>query len=175
MVYAWPSRISCRLSLRIKGIWLLIAAIALVSAVVVMFILPGASSYKRRAPAKVPPVRIASVEYRAPNRVESQGIVEAWDVNTGRLLWTKRVYRVFFIPFVEGDTQWVFIKTLEIGPDPETLVVVNESGRKYVITTQPPYSTVATSLLALASLLLAAIVSIVVAKKWKSARQPKQS
>lgn len=42
----------------------------------------GIGAAKRRPPAKIKPVQIDGIEYRAPNKIDSEGIVEAWSLMT---------------------------------------------------------------------------------------------
>jgi len=100
--------------------------------------LPAVSSAKRGPKPKVPPVEIAGVEYRAPNTVETEGCIEAWDTKSKTLLWRKKVYYTLKIPFVEEDNQWDFIKSMTPGNSGRDLIIVNEMGRRYVAKTTPP-------------------------------------
>ena len=129
-------------------------------AIAIVFLMDNYDA-KRKHPLLVPPVRIAGVEYRVPNGIESQGVVEAWDINTGRLLWTKKVYRTYTIPFLESDTQWVFIKSLTVGPATNTLIVINERGQKYMVKTSPPSSATAVWLSVLGLLLCTFTILII--------------
>ncbi|MHC4201053.1 MAG: hypothetical protein ACYSU0_13760 [Planctomycetota bacterium] len=88
----------------------------------------GASA-KRTPPKKVAPLVHAGVEYRAPHR--RMGYVEAWDVDTGKKLWEKKIYRIWIAPWLEEDVQWVFIAELKI--ENGRLVVTDERGRRYAV------------------------------------------
>jgi hypothetical protein len=78
------------------------------------------------------------VEYRAPNTFNTEGYIEAWDVKSKRLLWRKKAYYTWIVPFAEGDNQWVFIKSMTLGHSGDELIVVNEEGRTYIVKTTPP-------------------------------------
>ena len=40
---------------------------------------------KRAAPAKVPPIKVGQIEYRAPTN--QMGCVEAWDTKSNEVIW----------------------------------------------------------------------------------------
>jgi hypothetical protein len=91
---------------------------------------------KRGPPPVVKPVIISGVEYRVPNNYLKEGIVEAWDTNRTKLLWSKKVYFTLHIPFfIEEDTQWDFIKSMFVGPSTNELTIINETGAKYILDT----------------------------------------
>jgi hypothetical protein len=96
------------------------------------------SSAKRGPRPKVPPVEINGVEYRAPNTVETEGCIEAWSAKSKTLLWRKKIYYTWKIPFAEEDAQWDFIKSMTPGNSGRDLIIVNETGRRYVVETTPP-------------------------------------
>ncbi len=102
-----------------------------------IFFRTGGAAKRGRRPM-VSPVEIAGVEYRAPNTVETEGCVEAWDMNSQTLLWRKQVYHSLKIPLLEEDNQWIFIKSMVPSKSGDELVVVNESGRRYTVKTAPP-------------------------------------
>ena len=72
---------------------------------------PLASPASRMEPKKVPPVIHRGVVYRVNH--EKMGFLEAWDEKTGKLLWEKRIYRVFYNPFLERDVQDVYISRVD--------------------------------------------------------------
>ena len=100
--------------------------------------LPFGSLAKRGPAPKVPPIEIAGIEYRAPNEVETEGCIEAWDTKSQTLLWRKKVYHTFKIPFAEEDNQWTFIKSMTVGKSGDELIIVNEAGRQFTVKTTPP-------------------------------------
>src|SRR6266851_2592289 len=73
---------------------------------------------KRKAPAPIKPVIIAGIEYRVPNKMETEGIVEAWNITPRKLLWTREIYLTLKFPsfVMETDTQLNFITSLTVGP-----------------------------------------------------------
>jgi hypothetical protein len=94
---------------------------------------------KRKRAAVVPPVEIAGVQYRAPNTVETEGCVEAWDAKSQTFLWRKKIYSTLKIPFIfEEDNQWVFIKSMVPSKGGDEVIIVNEAGRQYTVKTTPP-------------------------------------
>ena len=57
------------------------------------------------------------------------GFVIATDVQSGKELWRKRIYRVPIKPFREADVQWVFITSL--GQQGHTLAITNEHNARF--------------------------------------------
>ncbi len=78
----------------------------------------------------VAPVVYKGVRFIAPP--DAMGFVQAWDIQTGKKVWEKKVYDVVINPWMEEDVQLVFITSLSAGDD--ILYVVNEKGGKYSIT-----------------------------------------
>ncbi len=77
-----------------KRAWIITLGVLTLSLVALgIAILVGAGAMAKRGPRPdVPPVEIAGTEYRAPNTVETEGCIEAWDVKARTLLWRKKVY-----------------------------------------------------------------------------------
>ena len=92
---------------------------------------------KRKAPAPIKPVIIAGIEYRVPNKMETEGIVEAWNITPRKLLWTREIYLTLKFPsfVMETDTQLNFITSLTVGPATNELTIVNEKGKRYILDT----------------------------------------
>jgi hypothetical protein len=84
---------------------------------------------KRAAPQPVEPVLHDGVRYEAP--VEKMGFVEAFDVVSGKKLWTLQVYRIEVDPSRERDVQDVYITKLEIVEG--GLLVTDERDREYLV------------------------------------------
>lgn len=84
------------------------------------------------APVKITPIIYKDAKIVAENNSpENMGIIQAFDINTNKLLWSKQVYKVRMKPNVEADTQWVFIKDIKIEGD--KLVVINEKQKTYTL------------------------------------------
>ena len=115
----------------------LVGSMALCGLVAVLVIsLVTGHTAKRGRPPLVKPVTVAGVEYRAPNTYSSEGIIEAWDSNTKKLLWRKKIYLTLHIPLlVEEDNQWNFIRFMTNGPTTNALSIVSENGRRYILDT----------------------------------------
>ena len=92
---------------------------------------------KRRAPPPIKPVIIGSVEYRVPNTVESEGVVQAWDTNSQKLLWKRKIYSTAKLPsfLKETDVQLNFITNMIAGPAANELTIFDERGRRYILDT----------------------------------------
>ncbi len=86
-------------------------------------------SADRMSPAEVAPVYHNGIKYVANH--EKMGYVEAWDVDSGKLIWAKKVYDVKIDPLLEADVQWVFIRSMSI--EKEKLIVTNEKNEKFEI------------------------------------------
>ena len=113
-----PERDTRRISIRL----------ALYTALVLLCALPPASG-KRAAPAPVPAVTIASVEYAAPP--SAMGFVVATDKKTGRELWRQRIYKILRDPGLESEVQDVFINGLELVNG--RLLIRNERGKVFLL------------------------------------------
>jgi hypothetical protein len=83
-------------------------------------------------PVKITPIIYKDIKIVAENNSpENMGIVQAFDINTNKLIWSKQVYKVRMNPDVEADTQWRFIKDMKIEGD--KLVVINEEQKTYML------------------------------------------
>jgi outer membrane protein assembly factor BamB len=103
---------------------------AIVIALITMVLIWPVSAFaKRGAPKPVSPVVWEGVEYRAPLDAEHMGHVQAIDINSGRKLWETKVYRVWIMPLLETDVQWIFITNLQVHG--RQLLVRNEAGKVY--------------------------------------------
>ena len=87
---------------------------------------------KRGAPAEVLPVTVGNIEYSAPHRNgthRKMGLLEASDLKSGKLIWSRQIYAVKYDPDLEGDVQDVFIKS--ITAEGNHLIITNERNSKY--------------------------------------------
>ena len=87
---------------------------------------------KRRVPAKVLPVKVGNIEYSAPHRNGTQkqmGFIEALDLKSGKIIWSRQIYTVKYDPDLEGDVQDVFIKSITV--EGNNLIITNERNSKY--------------------------------------------
>ena len=93
---------------------------------------------KRKAPPRVPPVIIGNMEYRVPNTIATEGVVEAWDTNSHKMLWNLKIYSTLKFPsfFMETDVQFNFITNMTVGPASEELTIGNERGKYYILNTK---------------------------------------
>ena len=92
---------------------------------------------KRGRPPVVKPVQIAGIEYRAPNTYTTEGVVEAWNINSQKLLWKRKIYLTLKLPglLIETDAQYNFITTMTAGPATNELTIANEKRRQYILDT----------------------------------------
>jgi hypothetical protein len=105
--------------------------ILLIALATVFLFWPATGYAKRKAPKPVPPIVWQGVEYRAPLDAEDVGIIQAFDLASGRRLWETKVYHVWIIPGMEPDVQWVFISGMQIQDG--KLLVENERGKTFLL------------------------------------------
>ena len=87
---------------------------------------------KRGAPAEVLPVTVGNIKYSVPHRNgthRKMGLLEARDLKSGKLIWSRQIYAVKYDPDLEGDVQDVFIKS--ITAEGNHLIITNERNSKY--------------------------------------------
>jgi hypothetical protein len=87
---------------------------------------------KRGAPAEVLPLTVGNIEYSAPHRNDTQkqmGFIEARDLKSGKIIWSRQIYTVKYDPDLEGDVQDVFIKSITV--ESNNLIITNERNSKY--------------------------------------------
>jgi len=83
-------------------------------------------------PAKISPVIYNDLRIVAENNSpDNMGIVQAFNENTNKLIWSKKIYKVKIKSGIEEDTQWIFIKEIKI--DNDKLLIVNESNKIYEV------------------------------------------
>ena len=84
------------------------------------------------APATIPPVIYKDIKIVAENSsLDNMGVVQAFNINTNKLIWSKQVYTIKINPHIEKDTQMVFIKKMMIEND--KLVIIDEYLKKYIL------------------------------------------
>ena len=87
---------------------------------------------KRGAPAEVLPLTEGNIEYSAPHRNGTQkqmGFIEARDLKSGKIIWSRQIYAVKYDPDLVGDVQDVFIKRITV--EGSNLIITNERNSKY--------------------------------------------
>jgi hypothetical protein len=87
---------------------------------------------KRGVPAEVLPVTVGNIEYSAPHRNHTHkqmGFIEARDLKSGKLIWSRQIYVVKYDPDLVGDVQDVFIKSITV--ESNNLIITNERNSKY--------------------------------------------
>jgi hypothetical protein len=94
---------------------------ALFCGVLAAVVLTGANAEGRRlAPKEVAPVIADGVRYSVPHFgslrgvAQNGGYVEAEDVKTGKLIWSRMIYRIEYDSKIEKDVQDVFITNIEV-------------------------------------------------------------
>jgi hypothetical protein len=102
---------------------------SLISSVLLATLLAEA---KRGVPAEVLPVTVGNIEYSAPHRNKTHkqmGFIEARELKSGKLIWSRQIYIVKYDPDLVGDVQDVFIKS--ITAQGNNLIITNERNSKY--------------------------------------------
>lgn len=86
----------------------------------------------RMEPPKIETVIYKNIRIVAENSSpDTMSLVEAFDINTDKLLWSKEIYKVKMNPSIEADVQWVFIEELRIEDD--RLIVINERQQIFIL------------------------------------------
>ena len=107
----------------------MIRKFSLISSLLLVTLLAEA---KRGAPAEVLPVTVRNIEYLAPHRNgthKQMGFIEARDLKSGKLIWSRQIYSVKYDPDLEGDVQDVYIKNLKVKGN--SLIITNERKSEY--------------------------------------------
>jgi hypothetical protein len=97
---------------------------------------------KRAGPPAVAPIvtngmRIVAVnESRKRGLPQNGGYLEALDRASGKSLWLLRVYQIDYDANMEADVQDRFIEKLELKADRKTVLVTDESGKRYEVDLQ---------------------------------------
>src|SRR5260221_14745719 len=98
-----------------------------------LFVLAALSSQaKHLAPPRVEPVIHAGVRYVVPNDEGLRAYVEAWDIQTGRKLWTKTVFSRWYCPILATECQryeYVTSMALQV----EKLNLTSERGKEFTL------------------------------------------
>jgi hypothetical protein len=90
------------------------------------------SEAKRAVPSKVLPLTVGNIEYSAPHRNGSHkqmGFIEARDLKSGGLIWSRQIYAVKYDLELEGDVQDIFIKSIAVQGN--NLIITNERNSEY--------------------------------------------
>ena len=107
----------------------MIRKFSLISSLLLVTLLAEA---KRGAPAEVLPATVGNIEYSAPHRNgphKQMGFIEARELKSGKLIWSRQIYTVKYDPDLEGDIQDVFIKSITV--EGNYLIITNERNSKY--------------------------------------------
>ena len=87
---------------------------------------------KHGAPARVESVVHQGVRYVLPNDKGLRAYVEAWDVQAGRKLWTRTIFRHWYIPFVGTECmRYEYVTSMVLQTD--QLIFTSERGRDYAL------------------------------------------
>ncbi|MCY4753722.1 hypothetical protein [Pelomonas aquatica] len=89
------------------------------------------SSADRLGPPDVPPIYHEGVVYTQDENGPG-GVLVASDDETGKALWTLKIYDVKIDKALEADAQWVFFAAMTLDPDGR-LRIVNEAGKAFLV------------------------------------------
>jgi outer membrane protein assembly factor BamB len=89
------------------------------------------SSADRLAPPDVPPIYHGGVIY-SQDEDGPGGLLLASDEDTGKPLWTLRIYDVDIDESYEADAQWVFFAAMTLDADGR-LRIVNVAGKTFLV------------------------------------------
>jgi hypothetical protein len=70
-----------------------------------------------------------------PNKIGTKGIIQAWNIKTGKKLWEKTLYTVRINPKLETDVQWLYIQSIQIKGN--QIIATNEQNQRYSINLKP--------------------------------------
>jgi hypothetical protein len=86
----------------------------------------------KRLPAPIAQPAVANgIKYIAPNKIGTKGIIQAWNIKTGKKLWQKTLYTVRLNPKLETDVQWLYIQSIQIKGN--QIIATNEQNQRYSI------------------------------------------
>jgi len=97
---------------------------------------------KRPAPSPVEPVVQENIIYSVPHwasqngTTQNGGVIRAGDQKTGETLWQVQVYSVEYDEDLESDVQDVFIKSIKLDGEQNTLIIENELGQVFHLNTK---------------------------------------
>jgi len=97
------------------------------TAIILSLVLAVPCLAKRAAPQKITPVIHEGVRYEAP--IDQMGFVVAFDNATGKKLWEKRIYKVWFKFWLEKDVQTIYITEMKI--ENQRMMIRNEKDEVY--------------------------------------------
>ena len=90
---------------------------------------------KHRAPPRVEPVIHEGIRYVVPNDKGRLAYIEAWDARDGRKLWTKTVFKRWYIPLFGTECmRYEYIASMTLQGD--QLRITSERGRIFTLDIQ---------------------------------------
>ena len=75
----------------------------------------------------------ARLSRKEANGGQRLGYLAAYKGDTDELLWKVRVYKIDYVPELEGDVQDVFFTALKLSDDGRQLLVDNERGEHFAV------------------------------------------
>ena len=94
---------------------------------------------KRVGPKDVPAVTIKNLRFEVIHWgkdrgfAQNGGYIAAFDKTSGEELWTLKIYDIVYDPELESDVQDLFIKSMKKSWFGNTLKIIDERGRQYVV------------------------------------------
>ena len=105
--------------------------------IVLLLLVPPLANAKHVAPPAVQSITNGSVRYVVPNDKGLRAYVEAWDVSTGRNLWTSTIFTHWFLPippFGSECMHYEYLTSMVLAD--EELILTSERGRIYALNTR---------------------------------------
>ena len=101
---------------------------------ILFLLMPPVADAKHVAPPEIQSITNNGVHYVVPNDKGLRAYVEARDVQTGRKLWAKTVFRHWYVPIPFGPTEcmhYEYLDSMTLVKD--ELVLTSERGRMYAL------------------------------------------
>lgn len=100
--------------------------------VLAMLLAPLSSRAKHALPSRIEPVTYQGIRYVVPNDKGRHACLQAWDVQTGRKLWSKTIFRRWYIPMIGSECMFYeYLDSMTL--DGEQLRFISERGREYAL------------------------------------------
>ena len=99
---------------------------------ILLFLLATSVHAKHVAPPEVLSITSDGVRYVVPHDQGLRGYVEAWDVQTGRKLWSKTIFKHWYIPpFGTENMRYEYLGSMTLVK--EELLLTSDRGRAYAL------------------------------------------
>jgi hypothetical protein len=102
---------------------------------VLLFLLAAYPSYAMSSPPpRITPIVDEGVRYVVPNDKGQPAYVEAWDAQSGQKLWTKTIFRHWYVPIPFGPNECMSYEYLtSMTLKNSVLILTSARGREYTL------------------------------------------